>query len=54
LLARGHARSCDPLVIAGYLGAGGGFAQALTKFGAAYADQTERDWEELKRARKKK
>jgi uncharacterized protein (DUF2252 family) len=54
LLARGHARSCDPLVIAGYLGAGDGFAGALWKFGAAYADQTEKDWEELKRAQKKK
>src|ERR1700744_1007776 len=29
LLARGHARSGDPLVIAGYLGSGEGFAQAL-------------------------
>jgi len=52
LLARGHARSSDPLVIAGYLGAGDGFAEALGKFGAAYADQTEKDWEELKRAQK--
>jgi len=52
LLARGHARSGDPLVIAGYLGSGGGFAVALAKFGALYADQTEKDWEELKRVRK--
>jgi uncharacterized protein (DUF2252 family) len=52
LLARGHARSGDPLVIAGYLGSGNGFAEALGKFGAAYADQTERDWEELRRSRK--
>jgi uncharacterized protein (DUF2252 family) len=52
LLARGHARSGDPLVIAGYLGSGGGFAEALAKFGALYADQTEKDWEELKRSRK--
>jgi len=48
LLARGHARSGDPLTIAGYLGAGDGFAQALAKFGSLYADQTEKDWEELK------
>jgi uncharacterized protein (DUF2252 family) len=54
LLARGHARSSDPVVIASYLGAGAGFAKALTKFGAAYADQTEKDWEELKRTQKKK
>src|ERR1035437_4293150 len=52
LLARGHARSGDPLVIAGYLGSGGGFAEALAKFGALYADQTVKDWEELKRSRK--
>jgi uncharacterized protein (DUF2252 family) len=54
LLARGHARSSDPLVISGYLGEGEVFAEALRKFGAAYADQTEKDWEEMKRAQKKK
>ena len=52
LLARGHARSSDPLVIAGYLGSGGGFASALAKFGTLYADQTVKDWEELRRARR--
>jgi uncharacterized protein (DUF2252 family) len=52
LLARGHARSCDPLVIAGYLGSGGGFAAALAKFGSLYANQTEKDWEELRRSGK--
>jgi uncharacterized protein (DUF2252 family) len=52
LLARGHARSGDPLVIAGYLGSGGGFAEALAKFGSLYADQTEKDWEDLKRSGK--
>ena len=54
LLARGHARSGDPLVIAGYLGSGDGFAQAVGKFGSLYADQTEKDWEGLCRSRKKK
>jgi uncharacterized protein (DUF2252 family) len=54
LLARGHARSGDALVIAGYLGSGDGCAEALAKFGARYADQTEKDWEELKKARKGK
>ncbi len=53
LLARGHARSGDPLLIAGYLGAGGGFAEALAEFGSLYADQTEKDWEELRRWRKR-
>jgi uncharacterized protein (DUF2252 family) len=54
LLARGHARSCDALVLAGYLGSGGGFAEALAKFGAAYADQTEKDWQDLCRTLKVK
>ena len=52
LLARGHARSGDPLVIAGYLGSGDSFATALGQFGALYADQTEKDWKELCRSRK--
>ena len=52
LLARGHARSGDPLILAGYIGSGGGFGEALAKFGAAYADQTEKDWNELKRSQK--
>ena len=52
LLARGHARSGDPLVLAGYLGSGDGFAEALGKFGSLYADQTEKDWQELRRSRK--
>lgn len=50
LLARGHARSSDALVIAGYLGQGDGFAEAMGRFGALYADQTERDWQALRRA----
>jgi uncharacterized protein (DUF2252 family) len=52
LLARGHARSGDPLVIAGYIGTGESFAEALSKFGALYADQTEKDWEDLRKSRK--
>jgi uncharacterized protein (DUF2252 family) len=52
LLARGHARSCDPAILAGYLGAGNGFAEALARFGLLYADQTEKDWEVLRRSRK--
>jgi uncharacterized protein (DUF2252 family) len=51
LLARGHARSGDPLILSGYIGSGDGFAEALAKFGAACADQTEKDWNELKRSR---
>jgi uncharacterized protein (DUF2252 family) len=52
LLARGHARSGDPQTIAGYLGAGDGFAESLAKFGSLYADQTEKDWKELCRSGK--
>ncbi len=49
LLARGHARSGDPLMIAGYIGSGTRFSQALGRFGVAYANQTEKDWQELRR-----
>jgi uncharacterized protein (DUF2252 family) len=48
LLARGHARSGDPLILNGYIGNGDSFADALAKFGSAYADQTEKDWNVLK------
>ena len=49
LLARSHARAGDPLTIAGYIGSGSGFAEALADFGVAYADQTEKDWRELRK-----
>lgn len=54
LLARGHARSGDPLMISGYLGSGDGFADALSRFGTLYADQTEKDWQALRRATRSK
>ena len=40
---RAHARSGDPATIAGYLGRGAAFDDAMAEFGARYADQTERD-----------
>jgi uncharacterized protein (DUF2252 family) len=46
-LARAHARSGDRLAIAAYLGAGGNFDQAIARFAAAYADQNERDHQQL-------
>jgi uncharacterized protein (DUF2252 family) len=46
-LARAHARSGDRLAIAAYLGAGSAFERAISVFSAAYADQTERDYERL-------
>jgi uncharacterized protein (DUF2252 family) len=42
-LARAHARSGNPAEIAGYLGAGDIFDEAITAFAVGYADQTERD-----------
>jgi len=50
LLARGHGRSGDPAVIAGYIGNGEAFVEAVGAFGIAYADQTEKDWEQLKKS----
>ncbi|MGB6133123.1 MAG: DUF2252 domain-containing protein [Acidobacteriaceae bacterium] len=51
LLARGHARSGDACLLAGYLGSGEKFAAAIAKFANAYSDQTEADWKELKKKR---
>jgi hypothetical protein len=39
-------------VIAGYIGSGDGFAVSVAKFGLLYADQTEKDWQALRRASK--
>jgi uncharacterized protein (DUF2252 family) len=52
LLARGHGRSGDPQVIAGYVGSGTACAEAIAAFGVAYADQTVKDWEQLRRSGK--
>ena len=52
LLARGHGRSGDPQVIAGYVGSGIACAEAIAAFGVAYADQTVKDWEQLRRSGK--
>ena len=42
-LARAHARSGDPIEIAGYLGSSEVFDRAIAAFAEAYADQNERD-----------
>jgi uncharacterized protein (DUF2252 family) len=47
LLARGHARSGDPVVLNGYIGKGRNLGGALSAFAASYADQTQRDWQAL-------
>jgi uncharacterized protein (DUF2252 family) len=44
-LARAHARTGDAALIAGYIGKSEAFDAAIAKFGHAYADQTERDYE---------
>jgi uncharacterized protein (DUF2252 family) len=44
VLARAHARTGDPALIAGYLGKTEAFDEAIAKFAVAYADQTERDY----------
>jgi uncharacterized protein (DUF2252 family) len=46
-LARGHARSADPCLIAGYIGTSARFDSAIANFAAAYATQSERDWQTL-------
>ncbi len=42
-LGRAHARSADPMTIAGYLGKAERFDEAMGQFARDYADQTERD-----------
>ena len=51
-LARGHARAGDPSMLAGYIGTSPRFDQAITRFAAEYANQTERDWQTLVRSRR--
>jgi uncharacterized protein (DUF2252 family) len=43
-LAHAHARSGDPLAIAGYLGSGDVFDQSVADFAFAYADQNDKDF----------
>lgn len=47
LLARAHAHSADPRIIAGYCGKGEELDEALAVFAVAYADRTEADHAEL-------
>ena len=49
-LARAHARTGDPALIAGYLGKNDTFDQAMATFAVGYADQTARDHATLVRA----
>jgi hypothetical protein len=49
-LARAHARSGEPALIAGYLGESDLFDRTIADFAAAYADQCEKDHEALLKA----
>jgi|APFre7841882630_1041343.scaffolds.fasta_scaffold08232_3 uncharacterized protein (DUF2252 family) len=50
-LARAHARSGDPAIIAGYMGKNDAFDDALASFAMAYADQTVTDHAALVKAK---
>jgi hypothetical protein len=50
LLAKGHARSGDPVVLAAYLGSSGKAAKALQQFAVKYADLVEADYERFRKA----
>jgi uncharacterized protein (DUF2252 family) len=47
VLARGHARSGDARLIAGYVGNGKRFREAIVTFAEAYAAQTGQDWKQF-------
>jgi uncharacterized protein (DUF2252 family) len=50
-LARAHARSCDPAIIAGYIGnKGREFAEAIAQFSLAYAELNQKDYDKLVKA----
>jgi uncharacterized protein (DUF2252 family) len=53
MLARGHARGGDCAMLAGYIGTSERFDTAVTEFAESYADQTEKDWEQLVKSLKK-
>ena len=49
-LARAHARSGDPIAIAGYLGASDAFDKSITDFSERYANQNEQDYQQFVKA----
>jgi hypothetical protein len=51
-LARAHARSADPAVLAGYLGRRGVLDDALASFAMAYAVRTQGDYDQLLKAKR--
>ena len=53
LLAKGHARSGNPALLADYLGRPGKAEKGLLQFAVAYADQVEKDYEAFLKALKR-
>jgi len=53
LLAKGHARSGDPVALSSYLGRAGKAERALLQFAVKYADQTEADYRSFLKALKR-
>src|SRR5262249_19886784 len=51
-LARAHARSADPAVLAGYMGKRDVLDDALASFAMAYAVRTQEDYEQLVKAKR--
>ena len=50
-LARAHARSADPAVLAGYMGKREALDDAIASFSMAYAERNNRDYEALRKAK---
>ncbi len=50
ILARGHARSGDARLIAGYIGGGKAFTGSMLEFATSYAGQTVQDWKQMVRS----
>ena len=51
-LARAHARTADPGVLAGYMGKNDAFDDALASFAMAYAVRTQKDHDQLARSKR--
>jgi hypothetical protein len=50
VLAKAHCKTNKGAIICGYIGKGDRFGEAITEFAELYADQTERDFEEFRKA----
>src|SRR5262245_59441764 len=51
-LARAHARSADPAVLAGYMGKSEAFDDALASFAMGYAVRTQKDYDQLAKTKR--